>query len=132
MKLRRAGIGRNHTPRARRCVALPAVFAVAILIGCGGGGHEPEGEVAGAAEREESAKGQLLLAEVEYEQAFFREAPEEFEGKPAKIARIRRESVAEAHHLQAECHEGNGLEECDSLGAIEAVVEELDQESSSG
>lgn len=57
----------------------------------------------------------LLLAEVEYDQALFREAPEQFARNRAKIAKVRREDVADAHHVQRECHEGDGLESCVSI-----------------
>jgi hypothetical protein len=105
------------------------VFAMAAIGGCGGGAHEPEDEIAHAYQREESAKGDLLLAEVEYDQAQFREAPEEFSGNRSKIAKVRREDVRDAHHLQRECHEGDGLESCLSIEAIEAAVDELDREA---
>jgi hypothetical protein len=111
-----------------RWVAL-GIVAMALLAGCGGSAHEPEEEIAQASQREEKAQGDLLLAEVEYAQAQFREAPEEFVGNGAKIARVRREDVKEAGHLQAECHEGDGLEPCDSIEAIEEAVKELDQEA---
>ncbi len=105
------------------------LLTVVLLAGCGGGAHQPEEEMAVAAQREEKAKGDLLLAEVEYAQAHFREAPEEFAGNAAKIATVRREDVKEAHELQTECHEGNGLESCESIEDIEEAVKELDREA---
>jgi hypothetical protein len=114
-----------------RWVAM-GLLAVILLAGCGGGAHQPEEEIANAYQREEKAKGDLLLAEVEYAQAQFREAPEEFAGNAAKIATVRREDVKEAHELQADCHEGNGLETCESIEAIEEAVKELDREAASG
>jgi hypothetical protein len=45
------------------------------LAGCGGGGHQPK-----------KNKGELLLAEVEYAQASFREAPEQLSGDLPKVA----------------------------------------------
>jgi hypothetical protein len=106
------------------------LMAAVAISGCGGGSdHKPEEEIAHADQRLESAHGDLLLAEVEYDQALFREAPEEFSGDPAKIAKVRREDVADAHHVQRECHEGDGLESCVSAEAIEAAVDELDQEA---
>ena len=108
--------------------AILAVMAVAVLAGCGRGGHQPEEELAHAGQHLEDVKGELLLAEVEYARASFREAPEQLSGDLPKVARARRADVREAHHLQAECHEGDGLESCDSIEAIEEVVEELDQE----
>jgi hypothetical protein len=115
----------------RRGIAMVALLIAAATIGgCGGGGvHEPEEEIAHAYQRVESAEGDLLLAEVEYDQAQFREALEEFSGNLSKIGKVRREDVKDAHHLQRECHEGDGLESCDSIEAIEAAVDELDQEA---
>jgi hypothetical protein len=113
----------------RGLMMLAVVLGIAAIGGCGGGAHQPEEEIAHAYQREEAANGDLLLAEVEYAQAQFREAPEEFSGDPAKIAKVRRGDVREAHHLQTECHEGNGLESCDSIEAIEEVVGELDREA---
>jgi hypothetical protein len=104
------------------------LLTVVLLAGCGGGAHQPEEEIANAAQSEEKAKGDLLLAEVEYAQAQFREAPEEFAGNAAKVATVRREDVKEAHELQAECHEGNGLEPCESIKDIEEAVKEIDRE----
>ncbi|HJZ35168.1 MAG TPA: hypothetical protein VJ204_02755 [Solirubrobacterales bacterium] len=103
-----------------------------LLAGCGGGAHQPEEEIAKASQRVEKAQGDLLLAEVEYARAQFREAPEEFAGKAAKIAKVRRGDVKEAHELQTECHEGDGLESCQSIEAIEHAVDELDQEAAGG
>ena len=108
---------------------LAVVLGIAAIGGCGGGAHQPEEEIAHAYQRVEAVEGDLLLAEVEYAQAQFREAPEEFSGNPAKIARVRRGDLREAHHLQAECHEGDGLESCDSIEAIEHAVGELDREA---
>src|ERR1700753_2653084 len=115
----------------RRGITVVALLlAMETIGGCGGGGgHEPEEEIARAYQGEESATGDLLLAEVEYDQAQFREAPEEFSGNRAKIVKVRREDVADAHHVQRECHEGDGLESCVSIEAIEAAVDELDQEA---
>lgn len=45
--------------------------------------------------------------------------------------RARRTGLREARHIEAECHEGNGLEACTTLDAIEEIVEELDQVSKS-
>jgi hypothetical protein len=112
----------------RPITILLALIAVAAVGGCGGS-HHPEEEIANAAQNEEKAKGDLLLAEVEYAQAGFREAPEQFAGNRPKIAKVQIEDVREAHHLQRECHEGNGLESCDSIEAIRGVVEELDEEA---
>jgi hypothetical protein len=105
------------------------VVALLLAIGGCGGGHEQEEEIAHAYQREEKAKGDLLLAEVEYDQAQFREAPEEISGNRSKIANARREDVRDAHRLRRDCHEGDGLESCVSMEAIEAVVDELDQEA---
>jgi hypothetical protein len=113
----------------RGMTMLAVLLGIVAIGGCGGGAHEPEEEIAHASQREETAKGDLLLAEVEYAQAQFREAPEEFSGNRSKIAKVRREDVREAHHLQVECHEGDGLESCDSIEAIEETVKELDQEA---
>ena len=110
-------------------MVLAVVLGIAAIAGCGGGAHQPEEEIAHAYQRVEAAEGDLVLAEVEYAQAQFREAPEEFAGDPAKIARVRRGDVKEAHHLQRECHEGDGLESCDSIEAIEDVVDDLDREA---
>jgi hypothetical protein len=96
--------------------------------GCGGGAHKPEEEIANAYQRVEKAQGDLLLAEVEYAQAQFREAPEEFAGNAAKTSTVRRGDLKEAHELQTECH-GDGLESCQSIEAIEGTVEELDREA---
>jgi hypothetical protein len=41
------------------------LLTVVLLAGCGGGSHQPEEQIANAAQREEKAKGDLLLAEVE-------------------------------------------------------------------
>jgi hypothetical protein len=114
-----------------RWVAI-GLLTVVLFAGCGGGAQQPEEEIANAYQRVEKAQGDLLLAEVEYAQAQFREAPEEFAGNAAKIATVRREDVKEAHGLQAECHEGNGLESCESIEAIEEAVEELDREVKGG
>lgn len=108
---------------------LAVVLGIAALAGCGGGAHQPEEEITHAYQRVEAAEGDLVLAEVEYAQAGFREAPEAFAGDPAKIAKVRRGDVQEAHHLQRECHEGDGLESCDSIEAIEDVVDDLDREA---
>jgi hypothetical protein len=117
----------------RGITAVAILLAMAAIGGCGGGGgHEPEEEIAQAYQREESAKGGLLLAEVEYDQAQFREAPGEFSGNRSKIAKVRREDVTDAHRLRKECHEGDGLESCVSIEAIEAAVDELDQEAHEG
>lgn len=105
------------------------LLMMVLLAGCGGGAHEPEEEIANAYQRVEKVQGDLLLAEVEYDQAQFREAPEEFSGDTAKIAAVRREDVKEAHELQTECHEGDGLESCESIEAIEGTVDELDREA---
>jgi hypothetical protein len=115
----------------RRGTAMVALLlAMATFGGCGGGGvHEPEEEIAHAYQSEETAKGDLLLAEVEYDQAQFREAPEEFAGDRSKMAKVRHEDLRDAHHLQRECHEGDGLESCDSIEAIEETVDELDLEA---
>ncbi|HJZ37376.1 MAG TPA: hypothetical protein VJ204_14005, partial [Solirubrobacterales bacterium] len=61
-----------------------------------------------------------------------REAAEQFAGNRSKIEKVQSEDVREAHHLQRECHEGNGLESCDSIESIRAVVEELDAEARGG
>jgi hypothetical protein len=114
-----------------RLVAI-CLLMVVLLAGCGGGAHHPEEEIANAYQRVEKVQGDLLLAEVEYAQAQFREAPEEFAGDAAKIARLRRGDVKEAHELQAECHEGDGLESCESIEAIEEAVGELDREAAGG
>jgi hypothetical protein len=111
-----------------RWVAM-GLLAMVLLAGCGGGAHQSEEEIANADQRVEKAQGDLLLAEVEYAQAQFREAPEEFAGSAAKIATVRRDDVKEAHELQTECHEGDGLEPCQSIEAIEGTVDELDREA---
>lgn len=105
------------------------LLAMVLLAGCAGGPHEPEEEIANAAQREEKAKGDLYLAEVEYAQAQFREAPEEFARNAAKIARVRREDLKEARLVERACHEGDGLEACDSIEAIEGTVKELEGEA---
>ncbi len=118
----------------RRGITVVALLlAMATIGGCGGGGgHKPEEEIARAYQREESAKGDLLLAEVKYDRAQFREAPEEFSASRTKIAKVRRGDVEDAHHVQRRCHEGDGLESCVSIEAIEAIVDELDQEAHNG
>ena|SRR5882762_3924994 len=109
-----------------------AVVAV-VLGGCGGSGSvEPEEEIAAAVQREEDLRGELLLAEAEVARARVREAPVEFRGNLAKTARAKRGSLREARHVESECHEGNGLEACGTLDAIEEIVEELDQAAKSG
>lgn len=115
----------------RPITVLLALIAVVAFAGCGGGNH-PEEEIANAAQREEKARGDLLLAEVEYAQAWFREAAEQFAGSRSKIEKVRSEDVRKAHHLQRECYEGNGLESCESIEAIRGVVEELDEEARGG
>ena len=112
-----------------RWVAI-GLFAVVLLAGCGSS-HKPEEEIANAYQRVEKVQGDLLLAEVEYDQAQFREAPEESAGDTAKIAQVRREVVKEAHEHQTECHEGDGLESCESIEDIDEVVKELDHEAAS-
>jgi hypothetical protein len=109
-----------------------SLLTVVLLAGCGGGAHQPEEEIANADQRVEKAQGDLLLAEVKYAQAQFREAPEEFAGDAAKIARVRRGDVKEAHELEVECHEGDGLESCESIESIEEVVGDLDREVKGG
>lgn len=110
-----------------------AVVAAVLLGGCGGSGSAaPEEEIAAAVQHEDDLRGELLLAEVEVARARVREAPAEFRGNLAKTARASREGLREARQVEASCYEGNGLEACGTLDAIEEIVEELDQAAKSG
>ena len=103
-----------------------AVAAIVLLGGCGRSGPaKPEEEIAIAVQREEGLKGELLLAEAEVARARVREAPVEFHGNRAKTTRAKRTDLRDARHIEAECNEGNGLESCTTLDAIEEIVEEL-------
>jgi hypothetical protein len=102
-----------------------AVMAVAMIVGCGGGGSTDPGDAVEAASiQRDKAEGTWLLAEVEVDQAYLAEDLAD-RAAPKRI----REDLSDARHLEHRCVEGDGLESCTEREPIEAVVKELTEEA---
>jgi len=78
----------------RRIALVPIVLlalagAALAVTGCGGGGGstDPEEAIHAAAEHRDHLEGELLLAEVELDQAFLRQDEKEAVDEPRKAAR---------------------------------------------
>jgi hypothetical protein len=125
--------------RNLRCILaalLAALLAAAVMVaasGCGGGGSSnPEDAISAAAKHRDQLEGELLLAEVEVDQAFLREDEEEAVDEPRKAARAISRILTEVHKVEHECHEGNGLESCTAIEPIEELVKEIEGEARVG
>lgn len=118
-----------------RRIALPLVlvFAAALVAGCGGGGSsDPEEAMATASRKVDEAEGALLLAEVELDQAYLAEDERTARAHPRQGARAIAEDLRRAKETERTCHEGDGLESCTEIEAIESVVEEIEAEARIG
>jgi hypothetical protein len=114
-------------------VALLAAAVMSVVAGCGGGGSsDPEDAISAAAKHRDQLEGELLLAEVEVDQAFLREDEDEAVDEPRKAARAISRILREVHKVEHECHEGNGLESCTALEPIEELVKEIEGEARFG
>jgi hypothetical protein len=104
-------------------------MAVGMLAGCGGGSAK-YGEAAEAAEiHEEKVEGELLLAKVEVDQADMAEARADIAKDPSHPDReVQGDAREDAEKVEHRCYEGDGLEQCSEVSAIEAVVKEMNEE----
>jgi hypothetical protein len=113
--------------------ALLAATVVIVVPGCGGGGStESGGGVEAASEHREQVQGELLLAEVEVDQAFLRQDEEESVDEPRKAARAISRVLREVDKIEHECWEGNGLESCTAIEPIKERVKEIEEEARFG
>lgn len=114
-------------------VAVLAATVLAAVSGCGGGGSgEPGDALEAAGEHRDQLEGELLLAEVEVDQAFLRQDEEEAVDEPRKAARGISRVLREVHKIEHECHEGDGLESCTAIEPIEELVKEIEGEARFG
>jgi hypothetical protein len=115
-------------------IVLLATFAVALVVSaCGGGGStDPEDAIGTAADHRDQLEGELLLAEVELDQAFLAQDEREATKKPRQEARAIADLLRSAQKVERRCREGDGLESCTELDAIEAVVGEIEGEARVG
>ena len=122
----------------RRIALVPIVLlalagAALAVTGCGGGGStDPEEAIHAAAEHRDHLEGELLLAEVELDQAFLRQDEKEAVDEPRKAARAISRALREVHKIEHECYEGDGLESCTAIEPIEELVKEIEQEARFG
>jgi hypothetical protein len=116
---------------------LVASFALAgsiALVSCGGGSGstDAEGALSGLAEHRDQLEGELMLAEVELDQGYLALAEESAKSKPRQAARGIDRILREVKKIEHQCHEGDGLESCTEMDAIEGVVKEIEQEAKVG
>jgi hypothetical protein len=121
--------------RNLRCllVALLAATVVIAVPGCGGGGSTGSGDaIEATVQHRDQVEGELLLAEVEVDQAFLRQEEEESVDEPRKAARAISRVLREVHKIEHECHEGDGLESCTAIEPIEELVKKIEREARFG
>jgi hypothetical protein len=114
-------------------LALAAVAGSVALVACGGGGStDPEAALSGLAEHRDQLEGELMLAEVELDQGYLAADEASAKSRPRRAARGIDEILREVKQIEHKCHEGDGLESCTEIDAIEAVVKEIEQEARVG
>jgi hypothetical protein len=115
---------------------LVAVLAAAgsfAIAACGGGGStDPEDALRGLGEHRDQLEGELMLAEVELDQGFLAADEATAKSRPRRAARGIAGILRDAQKIEHKCHEGNGLESCTEIDAIEGVVKEIEQEARVG
>jgi hypothetical protein len=104
--------------------AILVVLAVTILAGCGEGGSTDP--VESADKHLEQVEGEYLLAKVELDRAWYRQAEMGQKEKPAKTYEDEFEDLADARRVLKRCIEGDGLESCSEVEPIRGIVTELD------
>jgi hypothetical protein len=114
-------------------MVLLAVAGSIALVACGGGGStDPEAALQGLSEHRDQLEGELMLAEVELDQGYLATAEATAKSRPRRAARAIDGILREVQKIEHRCHEGDGLESCTELDAIEGVVKEIEQEARVG
>jgi hypothetical protein len=115
-------------------VALLAAAGSVAVVACGGGdgSSDPEAALSGLSEHRDQLEGELMLAEVELDQGYLAVAEESAKSRPRQAARGIDRILREVKKIEHKCHEGNGLESCTEIDAIEGVVKEIEQEARVG
>jgi hypothetical protein len=120
--------------RNLRCLIAALLAATIVVVaGCGGGGSTESGDaIEATVQHRDQVEGELLLAEVEVDQAFLRQDEEEAVDEPRKGARAISRVLREVHKIEHECQEGDGLESCTEIEPIRELVKEIEKEARFG